>query len=743
MTLVRNAQFVVFGCLAAVVMGAAICADAMAQGTPPAVGGSASGQVETQRSPAIQQRVPRQVPSISALQGRLIDNSSQPLGGVTVSLSSTPVVCAPSQKLCGVSDADGIFRVLQVPAGNYPLTFTVPGGASFQRGNVHIGMGEVLSIEVQLPVERAAGPASVIPRAPAEINDSLYRELSRHGINDGSIVPPMLRLSPDDMVYLPKPDRWNTSMPDYRRYPDDLRSPYVLGHWYDPFNRNKYKGDYPVLTNILGPRTFFNFTGSSTTALDGRRLPTPSNEGSAQPNSAPFFGNGGQFFLAQTFRLSFDLFKGDAAFRPIDWQVRITPAFNLNYLATQENGIVNANVAKGTDRFDQHIGLQEAFVEVKLKDLSPNYDFISIRAGIQQFSSDFRGFIFADENNGVRVFGNLRSNRFQYNAAFFDLLEKNTNSGLNTFQRRYRQVGVANLYIQDFGFKGYTTEFSFDWSNDDPTIHFDDNGFQVRPAPIGTVVVTGPIPHSIRSYYIGWTGDGHIHRIDINHAFYQALGHDSFNPLAARKVDINAQLAALELSIDEDWLRFRGSFLYASGDANPNDTSSTDPTNSKGRIARGFDSIVDNEAFAGGEFSFFNREGIRLTGTGVGLTSPDSFLPDLNASKDEGQSNFVNPGLYLANAGVDAKVTPTLKIVTNVNYLRFVHTQPLELLLFQNPIHAGIGVDASMGVIWRPPLSDNIIVTGGIAVLPPALGLREIYQSKTLLSGFGTIRYQF
>jgi hypothetical protein len=200
-------------------------------------------------------------------------------------------------------------------------------------------------------------------------------------------------------------------------------------------------------------------------------------------------------------------------------------------------------------------------------------------------------------------------------------------------------------------------------------------------------------------------------------------------------VDINAQLAALELSIDEDWLRFRGSFLYASGDANP--------LGPKDRIARGFDSIVDNEAFAGGSFSFFNREGIRLSSTGVGLTSPDSFLPDLNASKDEGQSNFVNPGIYVVNAGFDAKLTPTLKMVTNVNYLRFVRTEPLELLLFQNPIRHGIGVDASVGVIWRPPLSDNIIITGGIAVLPPALGLREIYQSKTLLSGFGTIRYQF
>ncbi len=723
MTNTRKLRFVACGCFGAVWL-AGISPEVGAQ-----AGSASDGPISSpvQRSPALQQRIPRQLPPVSALQGQLLDGSGQGLGGAIVSLRGEIRGCPPPQPLCAVSDADGIFRVLQLPPGDYPLTLSVAGGSSYRKGQVHIGPGEVLTIQILLPVERPAGRASVVPREPAEINESSYRELSRHGINDGAIVPPMLRLSPEDTVFQSAADRWSIPVPEYRRYPEDSRSPYVLGHWYDPFNRNKLKGDYPVLTHLLGPRTFFNFTGTSVTALDGRRLPTPSGESSAEPSSAPFFGRGGQYFFAQTFRLSFDLFHGDTSFRPIDWQVRVTPAFSLNYLATRENGIVNADVRKGTDRFDEHLGLQEAFVEFKLKDLGPNYDFVSIRAGIQPFSSDFRGFIFADEQNGVRVFGDLRSNRFQYNAAFFDLLEKNTNSGLNTLQRRFRQVGVANLYIQDFGFKGYTTEFSFDSSNDDPTSHYDDNGFLARPAPAGAVA-----PHSVRSYYLGWTGDGHIHRIDINHAFYQALGHDNFNPVAGRRVNVNAQLAALELALDEDWLRFRGSFLYASGDGKPGNSQ-----------ARGFDSIVDSEAFAGGEFSFFNREGIRLTGTGVGLTSPDSFLPDLNSSKDEGQSNFVNPGIYVVNVGVDAKLTPTLKIVTNVNYLRFVRTEPLELLLFRGPIHHGIGADASVGAVWRPPLSDNIVFTGGFSVLQPAQGLREIYQSKTLLSGFGTIRYQF
>jgi hypothetical protein len=97
---------------------------------------------------------------------------------------------------------------------------------------------------------------------------------------------------------------------------------------------------------------------------------------------------------------------------------------------------------------------------VKLHDLSPNYDFVNLRAGIQQFVSDFRGFVFADEQPAVRVFGNLRSNRVQCDLVGFDLLEKDTNSGLNTIEhRRGRDVAIANIYIQDFFAKGYTTQF--------------------------------------------------------------------------------------------------------------------------------------------------------------------------------------------------------------------------------------------------------------------------------------------
>jgi hypothetical protein len=127
----------------------------------------------------------------------------------------------------------------------------------------------------------------------------------------------------------------------------------------------------------------------------------------------------------------------------------------------------------------------------------------------------------------------------------------------------------------------------------------------------------------------------------------------------------------------------------------------------------------------------------------VGLVPPDSFLPSLRSSKEEGQSSFVNPGLLLWNAGVDADITPKLRAVTNVNFMRFHRTGALEQLLFQSKIATNIGTDYSVGLIYRPPLSENITITGGVAALTPGLGLRQIYTSKTLVSSFGVVKFQF
>ncbi len=383
----------------------------------------------------------------------------------------------------------------------------------------------------------------------------------------------------------------------------------------------------------------------------------------------------------------------------------------------------NSNRSDYTERARDFFALQEAFAEIHFSDLSNNYDFISGRFGIQPFVSDFRGFIFNDTNLGARIFGNYDNNRIQYNLALFDMREKDTYSGLNEIDTRQQRVLIANVFKQDFFAKGYTAEFSFHGNFDDGGVHYDKNEFLTRPAPFGTVQTdeSGHIRgHDVNAFYLGWTGDGHIGRFNITHAFYEVVGRDSYNSLAGREVSINAQMAALELSYDANWIRFKLSGFYASGSSNP--TSG---------VARGFDSILDNPTFIGGPFSWYVHEAPNLAGTGVNLKQPDSLIPDLRTSKTEGQSNFVNPGVAIVGFGIDTDITPKLKGFFNANYIWFAETAPIKLALQTNDANNKFGLDLSLGIKYRPLLTDNIIVSLGGGLFIPGQGYKDIYRTNT------------
>jgi len=665
----------------------------------------------------------------------------RPVGGARIQIRNLQT----GQVSTTLTAGEGVFRLLLLPPGGYEFRAEAEGYEGLTIASISLNANEVVTLEIRLVPNSVAEARSRLPRQP-ELGPPLpaepaammgtYREFRHRLDSDPNYI---LELSPDVLppisdVFNVVPNRWALEQPDYRRYRPAGEYIYTKPHWYDPFNRNRFKGDEPIWPAVLGQQVFFNFTGSETTFIDGRKVPVPSDVSAAQAGSSQFFGRGEQFFLDQTFRFTFDLFHGDASFKPVDWRLRVTPEVSLNYLDVKELGIVGPDVRAGTTRLDSHVGFQEAFVEYKLHDLSPNYDFVSVRAGIQEFNADFRGFLFVEEQPGLRVFGDLKSDRLEYNAAYFNFLEKNTNSGLNTFSRRDQQVMLGNVYIQDFFFPGYTAEFLGAYNKDDGGLHYDDNGFLVRPAPVGNVINqgVGAIPHSIQVGYFGWLGSGHIKRINITHAFYEAAGKDSFNPIAGRSVTVNAQMAAVELSLDRDWIRYRISSFYASGDNNPRN----------GR-ANGFDAIVDLPSFAGGLFSFWNREAIRLLGSGVALTTDGSLLPNMRSNKNEGQANFVNPGIFLVNAGTDIDITPKLKGFVNFNYLRFMRTEPLEFVLFQSPIRHNIGEDFGAGVTYRPPLSENIILTGGASMLQPGQGFRDIYTGRTLFSVFGSAKLTF
>ncbi len=536
-------------------------------------------------------------------------------------------------------------------------------------------------------------------------------------VPDASQVPPPAPALP--RATLPVPDRWRI-----------MQTLGFKAPWFDPYDQNVLKGDLPIgtepwvrehlpsLAHRLGDEWFLDLGLVSDTVVEARRLATPAPPQSpTRPGTNDVFGQGEQSTLEELVVASFSLVKGDTTFRPPDYEVRITPAFDMNRSRAQEDRVLSVDPRNGRSRDDSHLGLQEAFLDKHLRNVSARYDFDSIRVGIQPFQSDFRGFLFEDSPVGVRLFGNRDDNRWQYNLAWFRRLEKDTNSGLNDLSRSPRRddLLVANLYRQDFPAPGFTSQATLvlDDNREGSAEFYDANGFLVRPAVLGDAR-----GHDYRVAYLGYNGDGHFGRWNLTASLYAALGHDDRNPIAGRPQSIRAGFAAAELSRDFDWMRLRLNALFQSADRDPFDGKAT-----------GFDAILENPQFAGAETSFWIRQAVPLVGGGgITLSGRNGVLADLRSSKDQGQSNFVNPGLVLLGAGGDADLLPQLRLTTNVSWLRFGDTTVLGALRNQSPPARDIGCDVSAALQWRPFMSQNLVFAASAAALLPGRGLKQLYD---------------
>lgn len=523
-------------------------------------------------------------------------------------------------------------------------------------------------------------------------------------------------LPPIDPNQVPAPQanlpRESVSIPDRWRLMQALGFKFP---WYDPYHQNELKGDLPVLKQY-GDDIFFNLGVISDTVAEFRRVATPIANGVVlHTGSNNTYGKNQQQIFVENLILSFDITKGDTTFKPPEYEFKFVPVINYNYAKANELGALYLDQTKGNSRTDGFLGIQELFADIHLRNVSDRYDFDSIRVGIQPFTSDFRGFLFQDSPFGVRIFGNRDNNQYQYNLAWFRRFEKDTNSGLNDVGAGLRDddVFIANLYKQDYPVKGFTSQVSVIHNrNNETDQHYDANGFLVRPILIGDHQ-----PHRYQVTYLGYTGDGHLGKWNLSTSNYLAIGHDSHNSIAGKEQDIFAGFHASEISRDFDWIRIRGSLMLASGDKNPNDGKST-----------GFDAILENPQFAGASTSYFIRQGIPLIGGGgVALSGRNGLLASLRSSKDEGQSNFLNPGLFLLGIGADFDLSPQLRVFTNISNLRFMNTSSLATLLQQPAPPKELGIDASVGFHWRPLFNQNIIINGSAAVLTPGDGLKAIY----------------
>jgi hypothetical protein len=534
--------------------------------------------------------------------------------------------------------------------------------------------------------------------------------------NEGAVRAPPPEAFPKDQ--LPIPDRW--------RLIESLGL--VRENLFDPYNQNTYKGDRPInrakvpWLPIKGDDWFFVANLISDSVYEPRTFPIPVGvQTTEDPDRNDVFGNDFSQVFSQTFIAGFALLKGSTTFKPPTIEYRVTLAYNVNYVDVPERRVLFVEPSRPSHRLDQFLGVQEAFVDYHFSQFdNDRFDFISIRAGIQPFQSDFRGFLFNDQQLGLRLFGSRDNNRFQFNLGAFWRLEKDTNSGLNAILRSPRDdfVFVANAYRQDFLIPALTSQFTvvYNMNREADDIQIDTNGFPVRPALLGTL--------RGREYdvvYLGYNMDGRVGRVNLTGSFYWALGEDRNSFFTDRPADINAQFAALEASYDRNWMRFRLSAAYASGDSDPYDDTEG-----------GFDAIFENPVFAGADTSYWIRQTIPFAGGGraISVNGRNGLLNSLRSSKEQGQSNFNNPGLILAGVGADFDLTPQFRLSANANHLWFEDTSTLQVLRNEGSIPKEIGFDLSAAAIWRPKANQNIVFRLSAATLLAGDGFKDLFTAR-------------
>jgi hypothetical protein len=482
------------------------------------------------------------------------------------------------------------------------------------------------------------------------------------------------RLPTPDTTVLPAPnaqDRWR--IVDQVGAPATLVNPYATN--------NVLKGDRPLLDRpLFGGNWFFDGTATSNTLLESRRVPV------AAATDSPFLGPREQQFDSQTTSIDAVLYRGDTIFAPPDFQFRFTPIFN--YSATHTDG---QQVSSNT------FGAQALFIETHLRDVSENYDFDSVRVGIQAVNSDFRGFVLADQPLGIRLFGTRDNDVYQYNIGWFRPLPKNAarqdefGAGLPA-----NDILLANLYIQDLFKPGLTSEILFMYD---------------RNRARGTEIVASAQPddgaamfvdgarHSYDVGYFGYSVDGHLGKWNLTGSLYEVLGLEEASEFGQSHTRVEANFAAAELSRDFDWIRLRASGLYASGDSDPFD-----------KTAHGFDGISQSALFAGADSSFFIHQQLPLVLDQLNLKVRDSLFPDLRSTAAPGESNYENPGLRLVGLGADLDFSPAVRLSFDANHLWFDQTATLDAILGQHLAGRNIGTDLSLDLFYRPLDSQNVIL---------------------------------
>ena len=139
---------------------------------------------------------------------------------------------------------------------------------------------------------------------------------------------------------IPEYNRWRIPFGQYDRYADpSLETPYRQGplRLLDPYKASLLKGDSPIIGNDI----FLSLTFEDQQTDEFRRTPTGAGVSTARAESTDFFGRSESYTISNNLSTTIELFQGETSFKPIDWAIRITPIFNINFTDVSENGVVN------------------------------------------------------------------------------------------------------------------------------------------------------------------------------------------------------------------------------------------------------------------------------------------------------------------------------------------------------------------------------------------------------------------
>jgi hypothetical protein len=557
------------------------------------------------------------------------------------------------------------------------------------------------TLDPPVRAQDAADSPCAAPASPTAAEGDVRRR-------PGATPPEAAQAAPCDPTRMPPPgdaplpvpaaatDRWRLT--EQLGRPVNFVNPYESG--------NPLKGDRPT----FGQDVFLNLSATSNTLLEPRLIPTV--DGETTPAGERTITRNQQF-LSQTLAFDAVLYEGDTVFRPPDWQVRFSPAVNFS-----------DTLSKTGDTGGGVFAVQGLSFEKHLRDVSPRYDFDSVRLGIQPIVSDFRGFLLSDQPIAARLFGTRDNNIFQYNIALLTRIPKDR-VRLNDLSQKIpnNQVLLANLYWQDLFVFGVTSEFIFAYNRNRGT-----DAQDLLSSDPATAPVPGTGPHDYSVTYLGYSLDGHIGRLDSTGAVYGLFGHEREGTFTSESTTVRAAFVAEELSMDFDWRRVRFSALHSSGDGNPYD-----------RRAEGFDTLTSGAIFAGSDSSFFFHQRLALAGGLFDLKSRDGLLPSLRAANNSVESDFSNPGLDLLGLGLDLSLTPALTLSVDANQLWFDKTESLQALLDRPTIARRLGAEMIVDAIWRPFTNQNFILRLSAAQMLSGPGYRAIYAGSNPYSLFALL----